>query len=50
MNVQNFRYIFFEKPNRKIHSRAKELFCDATKFVFRFFIVYLQKKKIEAKK
>ena len=35
---------FFKKPNKKIHNRAKELYCDATIFVFRFFIVYLPKK------
>ena len=32
------------KPNKKIYNRAKELYCDATIFVFRFFIVYLLKK------
>ena len=33
---------FFKKPKKK-YNRAKELFCDATIFVFWFFIVYLQK-------
>ena len=35
---------FFEKPNKKIYSRAKELSCDVTIFLFWFFIVYLLKK------
>ena len=35
----------FKKPNIKIYNRAKELYCDATIFVFRFFIVYFPKKK-----
>ena len=25
---------FFKKPNKKIYNRAKELYCDATIFVF----------------
>ena len=36
--------LFFKKPNKKIYNRAKELYCDATIFVFRFFIVYLPRK------
>ena len=36
--------IFFKKPNKKIYYRAKELYCDATIFVFWLFIVYLSKK------
>ena len=40
-----FKHIdFFKKPNKKIYNRAKELHCDATIFVLRFFIVYLPKK------
>ena len=35
-----YTYKFFEKPN----NRAEELYCDATIFVFRLFIVYSQKK------
>ena len=35
---------FFKKPNKKIYNRAKELYCDATIFVFLFFVVYLPKK------
>ena len=35
---------FFKKPNKKNYNRAKELYCDATIFVFWFFIVYLPKK------
>ena len=35
---------FFKKPNKKIYNRAKELYCNATIFVFWFFIVYLPKK------
>ena len=35
---------FFKKPNKKIYNRAKELYCDATIFVFWFFILYLPKK------
>ena len=35
---------FFKKLNKKIYNRAKELYCDATIFVFWFFIVYLPKK------
>ena len=30
---------FFKKPNKKIYNRAKELYCNATIFVFRLFIV-----------
>ena len=36
--------IFFKKPNKQIYTRAKELYFDATIFVFWFFIVYLPKK------
>ena len=36
--------IFFKKPNKKIYNIAKELYCDATIFVFGFFIVCLPKK------
>ena len=35
---------FFKKPNKRIYNRAKELYYDATIFVFWFFIVYLPKK------
>ena len=35
---------FFKKPNKQIYNRAKELYCDATIFVFWFSIVYLPKK------
>ena len=35
---------FFKKPNKKIYNRAKELYCDATVFLFWFFIVYIAKK------
>ena len=35
---------FFKKPNKKNYNRAKELYCDANIFVFRFFTVYLPKK------
>ena len=35
--------ISFKKP-KKIDNRANELYCDATIFVVRFFIVYLSKK------
>ena len=35
---------------KKIYNRAKELYCDATIFVFWFFIVYLPKKKMETEK
>ena len=35
---------FFNKPNKNFYNRAKELYCDATIFVFWFFIVYLLKK------
>ena len=42
-----YTHTFFKKliVNEKIYNRAKELYCDATIFVFRFFIVYLHKKK-----
>ena len=40
---------FFKKPNKKMYNRAKELDCDATTFVFWFFIVYLPKKKWKLK-
>ena len=39
---------FFEKPNKKIYIRAKEVYCDATIF-FLFFIVYLPKRKWKLK-
>ena len=42
-------FFFFKKPNKKNYNRAKELSCDATIFVFWFFIVYFL-KKIETKK
>ena len=35
---------FFKKPNKKIYNRSKELYCDATIFIFGFFIVYWPKK------
>ena len=35
---------FFKKLNKKIYNRAKDLYCNATIFVFRFFIVYLLNK------
>ena len=35
---------FLKTPNKKIYNRAKELYCDATIFLFWFFIVYLSKK------
>ena len=35
---------FFKKPNKKMYNRAKDLYCDATTFVFWLFIVYLPKK------
>ena len=46
---KNFQIYFihinlFEKPNKKIYNRTKELYYDATIFVFWFFIVYLPKK------
>ena len=37
-------YIFLRNQTKKIYNRAKELYCDATWFVFWFFIVYLPKK------
>ena len=48
-DVKNFHVyfihiIFFKKPNKKIYNRAKELYCDATIFVFLLFIVNLPKK------
>ena len=36
---------FLRNRTKKIYNRAKELYCDATIFVFQFFIVYLSKKK-----
>ena len=42
--------IFFNKTDKKIYNRAKELYCDATIFVFWLFIVYLPKKKMETEK
>ena len=40
-----FKHInYFKKSNRKNYNRAKELYCDATIFVFWIFIVYLPKK------
>ena len=36
--------IFLRNQMKKIYNRAKELYCDATIFVFYFFIVYLPKK------
>ena len=41
--------IFFKKTDKKINNRAKELYCDATIFVFWLFIVYLPKKKWKLK-
>ena len=35
---------FFKKPDQKIYNRPKESYCDATIFLFLFFIVYLPKK------
>ena len=32
--VYFIRINFFKKPNKKIYNRAKELYCDATIFVF----------------
>ena len=32
--VYFIRINFFTKPNKKIYNRAKELYCDATIFVF----------------
>ena len=43
------RMNFFKKPNKKIDNRAKQLYCDATIFVFWFFIVYLPKKNVNWK-
>ena len=40
---------FFRKPDKKIYNRAKESYCAASMFVFRFFIVYLPKKKWKLK-
>ena len=41
----HFIYInIFKKQNKKIYNRVKELYCDATIFVFWFFIVYLPKE------
>ena len=34
----------FKKPSRKIYNTAKEFYCNATIFVFWFFIVDLPKK------
>ena len=47
--LTNFQVYFvrvnvFKKTNKKIYNRAKELYCDATIFVFRFVIVYSSKK------
>ena len=47
---KNFQFyfiytIFLKKPNKIIYNRAKELYCDATIFVFWLFIVYFPKKK-----
>ena len=36
---------FFNNPKKKNYNRAKKLYCNATIFVFWFFIVYLAKKK-----
>ena len=44
IQVYFLHIIFFKKPNKKIYNSAKELYCDATIFIFRFFIVYLPKK------
>ena len=35
---------FFEKRNKKMYNGTIELYCNATIFVFWFFIVYLPKK------
>ena len=45
---KNFQVYFIHmnllRNQKKIYNRAKESYCDATIFVFRFFIVYLPKK------
>ena len=35
---------------KKIYNRGKELYFDATIFLFRFFIVYILAKKMETEK
>ena len=40
---------FLRQQGKKIYNRAKQWYCDATIFVFRFFIIYLS-KKIETEK
>ena len=36
---------FFNKPNKSIYNRAKELYCDATIFFFLILFCVLAKKK-----
>ena len=42
-------YIFSRNQMKKIYNTAKELYYDATIFVFWFFIVYMPKKKLKLK-
>ena len=47
-DVKNFSSLLYtyklRNQTKKVCNKAKELYCDATIFVFRFFILYLPKK------
>ena len=47
--VHFIRINFFKKPNKKMYSRATELYCDATIFVFDSLLSTCP-KKIETEK